>query len=48
MPSTFIFGYLKLKIRFCEIPFSKSRVYSNEVLDKLPWLTVKHDDHDLT
>ena len=35
MPSTFIFGCLKLKMRFCETPFPKSIVYSNLVLGKL-------------
>ena len=35
MPSTFIFGGLKLKVRFYEIPFPKSIVYSDVVLDKL-------------
>ena len=35
MPSTFVFGCLKLKRRFCEIPFRKSIVYSDVVLDKL-------------
>ena len=34
MPSTFIFGCLKLKMRFNEIPFPKSIVYCDEVLDK--------------
>ena len=35
MPSTFIFGCLKLKMRFLEIPFPKSIVYSDLALDKL-------------
>ena len=35
MPSTFIFGCLKLKTRFCEIPFPKSIIYSDVVLSKL-------------
>ena len=34
MPSTFIFGCLELKRRTCEIPFPKSIVYSDVVLDK--------------
>ena len=35
MPSTFIFGSLKLKMRFCELLFPKSVVYSDVVLYKL-------------
>ena len=35
MPSIFIFGRLELKKRSCEIPFLKSIVYSDVVLDKL-------------
>ena len=35
MTSTFIFGFLESKKRSREIPFSKSRVYSDVVLDKL-------------
>ena len=35
MPSALIFGCLKLKMRFCEIPFPKSIIYSDVVLDKL-------------
>ena len=35
MPSTFIFGCLELKRRSCKIPFPKSIVYSDLVLDKL-------------
>ena len=36
MASTFIFGWLELKMTFCEIPFPKSIVYSAVVMDKLP------------
>ena len=35
MPSTFIFGCLELKRRSCEIPFSKTIVYSDALLEKL-------------
>ena len=35
MPSTFIFDCLKSKMRFREIPFPKSIVYSDVNLDKL-------------
>ena len=35
MPSTFIFGCLKLKLSFCGIPFLKSIVNGDVVLDKL-------------
>ena len=35
MPSTFIFGCLKVKIRFHKIPFPKTKVYSDVVLDNL-------------
>ena len=35
MPSTFIFGCLKLKLSFCGIPFPKSIVNGDVVLDKL-------------
>ena len=35
MPSMFIFGCPELKKRFCEIPFPKSIVYSDAVLDNL-------------
>ena len=35
MPSTFIFGCLKLKMRFCEIAFPKSIVNGDVLLDKL-------------
>ena len=34
MPFMFIFGCLELKRRFCEIPFPKSIVYTDVVLDK--------------
>ena len=34
MPSKSIFDCIKLKMRFCEIPFPKSIVYSDVVLDK--------------
>ena len=40
MPSTLIFGCLKLKMRFCEIPFARSIVYSDIGLDKL-WQSYK-------
>ena len=35
MPSTFIFGCLKLKLSFCAIPFPKSIVNGDVLLDKL-------------
>ena len=35
MPSKFIFDRLKIKKRFCDIPFPKTLVYSDVVLDKL-------------
>ena len=35
MPSTFIFGCLKLKLNFCGIPFPKSIVNGDVVVDKL-------------
>ena len=35
MPSTFIFGCPKLKLSFCGIPFLKSIVNGDVVLDKL-------------
>ena len=35
MPSTFIFGCLKIKLGLCEIPFPKGMFYSYVVLDKL-------------
>ena len=35
MPSTFIFCWLELKWRSCDIPFPKSIVYSDVLLDKL-------------
>ena len=34
MLSTFIFGCLKLKMRFCGTPLPKSIVYGDVVLDK--------------
>ena len=34
MPSTFIFGSLKLKRRSCEIPLPKNVVCSDVVLEK--------------